>query len=244
VVVERLPSIVAQAVPAQVPLTPVVGGALLALLITVVLWPVAGHLITATHEGGHALFGSAAGGAVDSVRVNPSQTGETIGIFRIAGAGRDLFWFGGYVTPSLFGVIGAILLDDGQVRPLLWLGLFFLFLLMLQVNDLFSLLVILAYGGLVVLVLRAESANVQRMFAYTWTWFLLFGGVRHILDLPGEGTGKSGSKRWVALDAQLLRNATSVPVLIWMGFWLLFSLAALAFGGAVMLGMIGQHAPK
>jgi hypothetical protein len=240
-VVERLSSITAQAVPAQVPLTPVVGGALLALLITVVLWPVAGHLITATHEGGHALFGSAAGGAVAFVRVNPSQTGLT-GVMRLAPAGTDLFRFGGYVTPSLFGVAGAILLDDGQVRALLWLGLFFLFLLMLQVNDLFSLLVVLAYGGLVVLVLRADSAGFQRLFAYTWTWFLLFGGVRHILDLPSDGAGKSKSKRWIAGDAQALRDTTSVPAMIWMGLWLLFTLAALVFGAAVMLGMIGQHA--
>jgi hypothetical protein len=27
-----------------------------------------------------------------------------------------------------------------------------------------------------------------------------------------------------------------------MGFWLLFTVAALAFGGAILLGVIGQHA--
>lgn len=232
-------TLLAQPVQPSLDLRPVIIGGTLALLVTLLGWPVAGHLITAAHEGGHALMGSAAGGAVASVRMSSRRTGET-GVRGITGASADLVAFAGYIAPSVFGVVGAILLDDGQVRGLLWVALFFLFLLLLQVNDLFSLFLVVAFGGMVGLVLVKASPGAQTLFAYTWTWFLLIGGLRHTFDQPSDEPGIRRSV--IGADAGILRRSTFVPAVLWMAVFWVFAFAALGFGGGILLGLIGQHA--
>lgn len=70
-------TLLAQPAPPPLDLRPVVIGGVLALLVTLLTWPVSGHLITAAHVGGQALMGSAVGGSVLSVRMKPRRTGET-----------------------------------------------------------------------------------------------------------------------------------------------------------------------
>lgn len=232
-------TVLAQPAPPPLDLGPVVLGGVLALLVTLLTWPVSGHLITAAHEGGHALMGSAVGGSVLSVRMNPRRTGETWTLTP-AGAAGDLVTFAGYLAPSVFGVLGAILLDDGQVRTLLWVALFFLFLLLLQVNDLFSLFVVVMFGGVVAFVLAEASPGVQTLFAYTWTWFLLLGGLRHTFDQPSDDPGAKRSV--IGGDAMILKGTTFLPATLWMAVFWVFAFAALGFGGGILLGLIGQHA--
>lgn len=234
-------TLLAQPAPPPLDLRPVVIGGVLALLVTLLTWPVSGHLITAAHEGGHALMGSATGGGVVFVRMNPSRTGRTR-VRGVAGAALDLFRFGGYLAPSVFGVLGAILLDDGQVRGLLWVALFFLFLLLLQVNDLFSLFVVLMFGGVVAFVLAEASPGTQTLFAYTWTWFLLIGGLRHTFDQPSDDPG--ARRGVIGGDAMLLKATTFLPATFWMAIFWVFAFAALGFGGGILLGLIGQHAQR
>lgn len=206
-------------------------GGVLALLITLVAWPLVAPLITAAHVGGQALTASASGMRVKSVRVR-GRPGKAV-ITGPVRAAADLVRFAGHLAPPVFGVVGAVLLDDGQVRALLVLALFFLFLLLLQVDDLLSRFFVVAFGGMVAFVLAKASPGAQTLFAYTWTWFLLIGGFRHTFQ-----------QSFLGGDAVDLRESTYVPARLWMLLFWMFAFAALGFGGGILLGLIGQHAQR
>jgi hypothetical protein len=242
VVAQAVGQVVAQPAPPEAAAQPVelaVATGLLALVITLTMWPVVTHSITAAHEGGHALFTSLFGGKVTAVRLERSGSGET----RPAGLG----WFGtffmalaGYLGPSLFGLLGAYLLVRGQAEAALWLGLLFLVLLLLNVANLFGFLVVLLLGALVLLVLYETSLTVQTVFAYTWVWLLLIGGFRDSIELHRLRLGiRRRGQRDRETDAyRLFRHFLLVPPIIWVGVFWLATLAALLFGAAILLGMV------
>jgi peptidase M50B-like protein len=220
------------------PVELVVGTGLLALVITITMWPVVTHSMTVAHEGGHALFVSLFGGNVKAVRIDRNRSGRT----EFAGIG----WFGrffnalaGYLGPSLFGLLGAWLLVKGQAEAVLWLGLLFLILLMLNLAKPFGYLVVLLTGALVVLVLYEASAVIQTAFAYTWVWLLLMGGFRDVVEFRrGRLDAKRTGQRDRSSDAYALFRLSLLPPVLWVGFFWLATLGALLLGAAIMLGLV------
>jgi hypothetical protein len=108
----------------------------------------------------------------------------------------------------------------------------------LRVRNFFGWLFILGAGAVFVMVAINGSPTARQVFVYTWTWFLLLGGLVHTVETNLKSVGWSG-------DANTLRQLTKVPRGIWGGLWWLATIAALVYGGGVLAGvvdpLIGSH---
>lgn len=210
------------------PSTQLIVGTLFLGLLASLFWPLTRHLIVMVHEGSHATMGSVTGGRVTSVTMRANGTGLT----KVLSPNRFLFFLIGYVGPSLFGIVGASVLAYG-VPPVavIWVSLALFVVLFLQVRNLFGWLAILIAGFFFFLVAWYGTREGRTVFAYTWIWFLLFGGFIHTVAHNVTMVGWS-------VDAGLLRDLTKLPRGLWGMLWWLATLAALVYGGGILLGAI------
>jgi hypothetical protein len=188
------------------------------------LWPVTRTVVTLAHEGGHALVALLAGRRVDGVRVMRSTAGVTVSEGHAAGAGIVLTAAAGYLAPPLLGLGAAALLATGHLTGMLLLSLVLLAGLAVAMRNAFGIAAVVVTGAAIAAVLWRGSALGQNVLGYLLTWFLLFGGVRPVLELqrtrrrrPGRGT-----------DADQLALLTGVPAGLWVALFGLAALAALA----------------
>jgi hypothetical protein len=84
-------------------------------------------------------------------------------------------------------------------------------------------------------VIRYTGEATQTFFAYTWIWYLLFGGLRDVVVLAQI---HAESPR-APTDAGNLRQLSLLPAMLFVGFFGLVSFAALVAGGLIMVGAIG-----
>ncbi|MET7397871.1 M50 family metallopeptidase [Dactylosporangium sp. NPDC005572] len=209
----------------------VIGAGLTAFAVSVVVWPVVHVLITLAHEGGHAMAVSLMGGSVKSLKALRPQGGVTT-FTGLGPLGRFVTALAGYVGPSAFGLAGAYLLSRGQVRTVLWISVVLLLMALFAAGSFYTRFAIIAIGAVIVMVMRKASDGQEAFFAYTWIWFLLFGGFIHVLafqNLRHAGPDKSS-------DAYVLRQLTFLPASLWSGLFWLASLTALVYGGGILLG--------
>jgi hypothetical protein len=209
--------------------------AVVAFVAAVPLWRFTTHAITIAHEGGHAMVGSLFGLVVQRIRVNTGGNGGTS--FR---PGNDdwLAWvmaaLAGYLGPSLFGLAGAwMLTHDISPRSVLLTTLVLIGLLLVMVRTVFGLFVVPLTGLIVWAVATRAEAQAQLVFAYIWVWFLLMGGTRQVPELYRQW--KAGGEPDTAKLAEKTGLSTAFfVVLFWLG-----SLAALLYGGALLLRHTG-----
>jgi len=232
-VIEALPALAGDvsAAPAGSRMV-VIGSGLLALFVSLVVWPIVGFAVTVAHEGGHAITGSMMGGTVASITLGKKATGLTV-VRGIGPLANLLFLLAGYVGPSVFGLLGAVLLATGHALAVLWVSLVFLLLALVQMRNILGALATVATGAVIVAVLKYAPPSGHTFFAYTWIWFLLIGGFGHVVAL---GWGHSA-------DAAALRKASYLPKTLWSGFFWLATLAALVYGGGILLGLVHFHTP-
>jgi hypothetical protein len=123
-----------------------------------------------------------------------------------------------------------MLVHDVSPRAVLFLSLVFLVGVLVMIRNLFGLLVVVAIGALLWLVTMRAAAPVQQVFAYIWVWFMLIGGARQIPELFwGVKAGDTST------DPALLQRHTHVSDVLWLGVFWLGSVAALIYGGALLL---------
>jgi len=224
---------VIEAAPAASQSTAVAAG-LLAFVLSLLVWPVVGFAIVVAHEGGHALTASVVGGKVQAIRLfgkNHAKGwgGETA--HRGAGPVGGFFAsLSGYLGPPVFGLLGAFLLHAGYGMAVLWISLVFLILALVQMGNLLGAVVAIGTGAIMVSIIRYGSPDARTFFAYVWTWFLLFGGVGSVI-----ATG------WHNGDATNLRKKTFVPAFLWTVVFGAATVAALVYGGGILLDMIQPH---
>jgi hypothetical protein len=200
-----------------------------AFVFTVPLWRFSQHAITVVHEGGHALFGLLFGGKVSRIELNADGGGGTM--VAIKGAGRILTLLAGYLGPSLVGFSGAQMLVHGfEPRSVLLLSLVFSAFVLVLTRNLFGLLVAAGTVGLLWVVAIRSPQPVQLGFAYVWVWFLLMGSTRKIPDLYWSMLTKTGTS-----DAERLETHTHIGDVVWLFIFWLGSVAALIYGGALMV---------
>jgi hypothetical protein len=91
------------------------------------------------------------------------------------------------------------------------------------------------------------SPAVQAGFGYLAVWFLLFGGLRPVVELARGSAGSSGRRqRWQyrsrlrGSDADQLARLTGAPAGLWITVFMLVALGALV-AGAVLLVPPGWH---
>jgi hypothetical protein len=83
-------------------------------------------------------------------------------------------------------------------------------------------------GAAIAVVVWRGSALGENVLGYLLTWFLLFGGVRPVLEL--QRTRRRGRGRGRGTDADQLAALTGVPAGLWILLFGLAALAALAVG--------------
>ncbi len=69
------------------------------------------------------------------------------------------------------------------------------------------------------------------MFAYAFTWFLLVAGVRPVFELQAKRSRRQARDS----DADQLARLTPIPGIVWVGFFLVVTLASLAGGGVLLV---------
>jgi len=229
------------------PLPPawVVGLTGLAALVVVLntgSWRLAGKVITIAHEGGHALVSLLSGRKLDGIRLHSDSSGVTYSRGRPTGPGLVLTAAAGYVMPSLLGAGAAALLAERHLTAMLWLALVLLAATFLAIRNVFGAVAVLATAAAVFVVSYYAPAAVQAGFAYLAVWFLLFGGVRPVLELArseyrGRSRGAARGSRVKARgsDADQLARMTGVPAGLWVALFALVALAALAVGAGLLL---------
>jgi hypothetical protein len=106
-------------------------------------------------------------------------------------------------------------------------------LLLVMVRTVFGLFVVPLTGLIVWAVATRAEAQAQLVFAYIWVWFLLMGGTRQVPELYRQW--KAGGEPDTAKLAEKTGLSTAFfVVLFWLG-----SLAALLYGGALLLRHTG-----
>ena len=196
-------------------------------------WRLAGKVITIAHEGGHALVSVLSGRRLDGIRLHADSSGVTYSRGRRNGPGLVLTAAAGYVMPSLLGAGAAWLLAARHLTAMLWLALVLLVATFLAVRNLYGAMAVLVTAGGVFVVSYYATAVAQAGFAYLAAWFLLFGGVRPVLELA---RGSLGRQRWArGSDADQLARLTGAPAGLWVTLFMLVSLAALVIGVGLLL---------
>ncbi|HEX9520215.1 MAG TPA: M50 family metallopeptidase [Streptosporangiaceae bacterium] len=211
------------------PLWLVVGSGALALaaVASARVWPITRTVVTIVHEGGHAMVALATGQRRVRVRLYRDTAGETVSASGAAGVGIALTAAAGYPAPSLAGLGAAAMLAAGHVTGMLLLGLVLLAGLAVAVRNPYGMVAVLATGATLAVICLYASALIQAGFGYAMTWFLLFGGVRPVMELHRQR--RRG--RTQRSDADQLARLTPMPGGAWVTIFGIFALAALVVSG-------------
>ena len=197
-----------------------VGVAALILVLMPGLREIVSQVNTMAHEGAHAVVGSCQGRRVRGVRLESSGDGATdLGPNPPLTSGVV-----GYLGPSGFGLAAAGFIAHSLIVHALWIAVALLALLLLSVRNPFGITVVLVAGFLLLSIIRSRNAGVEAVVMYGLSWVLLLSGVRVVLE---HGT-RAG-------DAIKLRERTGFPRVLWYLFWLIGSVAALAWGSTMLV---------
>jgi hypothetical protein len=194
-------------------------------------WVLARNAVTIAHEGGHALVAVLAGRRLRGIRLHSDTSGLTLTRGRPTGPGMVFSLLAGYLTPSLLGLAGAVLLAAGRITLLLWVALALLFAVLVMIRNVYGAVAVVVVGAVVFVVSWYASPAAQAAFAYAGVWFLLVGGVRPV----GELQRLRYRRRAPDSDADQLARLTRVPGLFWVGVFGLVNLAALLLGAYLLV---------
>ena len=219
------------------------GLAALAVVVDVRGWHLARNAITIAHEGGHALVSVLSGRRLDGIRLHSDTSGETVSRGRRTGPGMVLTALAGYLTPPLLGAGAAVLLAAHHVTLLLWAFLVLLVACFLAMRNAYGVVAVLVAGGAVFGVTAYASALVQALFSYGVAWFLLFGGLRPVVELArSRGRDLRRGRRRVS-DADQLARLTGVPGGVWVCLFAVVAVVAMVVGARLLVpGTV--HVPR
>jgi hypothetical protein len=215
----------------QPPWWVVVGTGMVALVLVLYppVWRVVRTAVTIAHEIGHAVVAVLTGRTLTGVRLHSDTSGVTVSRGKPYGLGMILTTMAGYPAPSAVGLGCAALLGAGRLTVMLWLVVATLAVLLLLIRNLFGLLAVVVTGAVVFGVSWYGSAVLQAVFGYAVAWFLLFGGLRAVVELQRVQVRGDGS------DADQLAYLTRLPALLWVLVFGVAALAALVAGGRLLL---------
>jgi hypothetical protein len=145
----------------------------------------------------------------------------------------------GYVAAPVLGVGAAWLLAAHHVTATLWLLLALLTGTFLAVRNAYGVLAVLATAVTVCAVTWFTSAAVQAVFGYGVAWFLLFGGVRPVVELQQQRSRRGARSS----DADQLAHLTHVGGGAWVALFGLIAIAALVVGARLLIP-VPSHLPQ
>ena len=194
-------------------------------------WPITRHVVTIAHEAAHGLVALLSGRRLNGIRLHSDTSGLTVSEGRTSGPGMILTTAAGYLGPAALGLAAAAMLANHRAVGLLWALLILLVLLLIQVRNWFGLWSVLVSAAVVFGVSWWLQPQVQSAFAYSLTWFLLLAAPRPVLELATQRRGSGATLS----DADQLARLTRVPALVWVGFFLVATVGALALGARWMV---------
>ena len=194
-------------------------------------WPITRHVVTIAHEAAHGLVALLSGRRLNGIRLHSDTSGLTVSEGRTSGPGMILTTAAGYLGPAALGLAAAAMLANHRAVGLLWALLILLVLLLIQVRNWFGLWSVLVSAAVVFGVSWWLQPQVQSAFAYSLTWFLLLAAPRPVLELQNQRRGSGATLS----DADQLARLTRVPALVWVGFFLVATVGALALGARWMV---------
>lgn len=203
----------------------------LALVLLPRAWSLTRHLVTISHEGGHALVAVLTGRRLMGIRLHADTSGVTLSRGRPTGPGMVAMLAAGYLAPAVAGLAAALLLAAGHSLALLWLAVGWLSLMLLQIRNAYGLLVLLVCGAGAGLASWYLSGSTLSLLAYLLTWLLLLAGPKPVVELIRQR--RRGQAR--GSDVDQLSRLTGVPAVLWETLFLLANLAGLVVGVTVLL---------
>ncbi|MEN3360777.1 MAG: hypothetical protein V7637_4759 [Mycobacteriales bacterium] len=212
-------------------LAAVTGMVAFALVATDGAWRRARNVITIAHEAGHAIAALATGRRLVGIRLHSDSSGLTLTVGRPDGPGMVTTLLAGYLSPSLLGLLGVLVLADGLVTIALWIAVALLLATLALVRNAHGIGLVLGTGTAIGLVAWYAPASAQAAFGLAGSWFLLIGAVRPVLEL---GQQRRAGHTWNS-DADQLARLTPLPAPLWIGLLALVTVAALALGGWLIL---------
>ena len=203
----------------------------LALVLLPRAWAFTRHVVTISHEGGHALVAVLTGRRLMGIRLHADTSGVTLSSGKATGPGMVAMLAAGYLAPAVAGLGAALLLASGHSLALLWLAVGWLSLMLLQIRNAYGLLVLLVCGVGAGLASWYLAGTTLSLLAYLLTWLLLLAAPKPVLELMRQR--RRGQAR--SSDVDQLTRLTRVPAVLWETFFLLANLAGLVVGVFVLL---------
>jgi hypothetical protein len=214
----------------------VVALAALALVLVPRAWSLTRHVVTISHEGGHALVAVLTGRRLMGIRLHADTSGVTLSRGKPTGPGMVAMLAAGYLAPAIAGLGAALLLASGHSLALLWLAVGWLALMLLQIRNAYGLLVLVVCGAVAGLISWYLPGTTVSLLAYLLTWVLLLAAPKPVLELMRQRRRPGGPR---SSDVDQLSRLTRLPALIWELVFLLANLAGLAVGVLVLLPTAG-----
>ena len=210
----------------------VTGGLALAAVAVDRVWLRARNVVTIVHEAGHAVAAKLTGRRLTGIRLHSDTSGLTASVGRPYGPGMVFTMAAGYVSPSLVGLVGVVLLAYDQVTLMLWGATAVLLSMLTLIRNLYGALLLVSVGVVVGAISLYADPDVQAAFGYGVTWFMLLGAVRPVGELQRQR--RNGSVGVVS-DADQLARLTRIPGTIWVGLFGAATVSALVAGGWLLL---------
>lgn len=196
------------------------------------LWPVARHVITIAHEGGHALVAVASGRRLAGVRLHSDTSGVTVSSGRPTGPGVILTVAAGYPAPSLVGLGAALLAASGRTGLVLQLCVALLLAMLVIIRNGFGILSLLISTAVILGVSWFAPADARAGFAAYIACFLLLGALRPVIEVQRQRRARRARDS----DPDQLARLTGLAGIVWVGMFGLVGLAAVAAGAGAMFG--------
>jgi hypothetical protein len=204
--------------------------ALLSWVIAVPLWFVGKYFLVIAHEGGHALLFKLFFQKLTSITFDRHGGGGTTPAAAVPWLFDILATLAGYLGPSMFGLFGAWLLVRGQTVMVLWASMAFLVLMLFAVRGILGWLTVPGLLVVLYLVTMRVDPPLQTLYTHMWVWFLLIGAVQRMLHFVLDRHYENRQS-----DAAVLAELTWVPSAIWAFVFLVGTIGALVYGGAMLL---------
>lgn len=195
-------------------------------------WRLARHLLTIVHEGGHALAAVLVGRRLRAILLHSDTSGVTVSRGKVTGPGMVFTALAGYPAPALLGLLFAGLIAVDLMPTVLLIAAVGVLGVLVMVRNAYGVFTVLVAAAVLAGVAFLGTPNIEAVFVYTITWFLLLGSVRPVFELGGKR--RRGSAR--DSDADQLARLTGAPGVFWVAMFLMINLGSLVLAGSWLLG--------
>ncbi|WP_022873592.1 M50 family metallopeptidase [Nesterenkonia alba] len=201
------------------------------------IWRIARQASTIVHEMGHVAAAVLSGRRVSGIALHSDTSGVTVSRGKPRGPGMLFTALAGYPAPGLLGAAMALLLVTGHGGAALTVYQVVMVLALLLSRNVVGILSCLASVLITGVVWWVNDPQVVGLTVTALAVFYALAGVRGVFDVIRVHTAAVGARRPGATSraqstdaAQAARawRVLPLPAFIWLGFFLLLSLASAA----------------